>query len=631
MLTERVATLQNNKHAYKVKIQTDEKFHYFLGTDPMDERPPFALKDEFSAMRGSRWLGRVSADNPIPRNVWRVENCRRNNFNLAYMEGKNPFAKYKTPLNVEQFHIPPTRKDHFTGKEITLFAHQPEFATHILQRKQCIISGEMGTAKTLAAFIAMELALVKECWYVAPKSALASVKLEAMRWGVRCKVRWMTYDELKKIVAEWEPGKPPPKMVVFDESSRVKTASSQRSQAAMHLADAMRDTYGDDCYIVLMSGSPAPKSPLDWYHQCEIACPGYIKEGNIHKFENRLAILERTSDSTNFSWSKRIAWRDGNVNICGLCGRHTSQHANMPHDFKPVDNQIEILYRRFSGLVLVKFKKDCLDLPDKIYRPIYLKPSRELMSAARIVTSKARSVIESMTLLRELSDGFQYKDTLEKTNVCQSCKGTRIHPETTPGVIRSCDFCSGTGVQNSYRRETVEIASPKLDALTDLLDEVEDQGRLVVYAGFTGSIDRICAHVKKMGWDYIRVDGRGWTSSIGGLSTDLSMLQAFQNTKEYDKVVFVGHPGSAGMGITLTASSMICYYSNDFNAESRIQSEDRIHRAGMDVNRGATIVDLLLLPTDKKVLDNLARKRELQSISMGEIAAAIDNYSFTSA
>ncbi len=253
------------------------------------------------------------------------------------------------------------------------------------------------------------------------------------------------------------------------------------------------------------------------------------------------------------------------------------------------------------------------------------------MSAARIVTAKAHSVIESMTLLRELSDGFQYKDSIIKTAVCTSCKGTRIHPDTVPGVVRSCEFCSGTGVQNSYQRETVEIPSPKLDALTELLDEVEEQGRLVVYAGFTGSIDRICAHVKKLGWEFIRVDGRGWSSSISGLRTDLAMLQAFQNPAEYGQIVFVGHPGSAGMGITLTASSMICYYSNDFNAESRLQSEDRIHRAGMDANRGATIVDLILLPTDKKVLDNLARKRELQSISLGELQNAIDNYSFTTA
>lgn len=631
---ERIASMQTQQYKYKVKIETTKETHTFCGTSPDDERPPFALKDEFKAMRGARWLGTYDAKkNPLPRPVWQVENCRRNNFNIDYLEGKNPFARYKTPLdekNLGNMTIPRTRKD-WHGKEWNIFGHQIEFTLHMLQRRQCIIAGEMGTGKTLSAFLAMELSCVEEAWYVAPKSALASVKLEAMRWCLRTKVRFMTYDELKKVLSEWVPGKPPPKMVFFDESSRVKTASSQRSQAAMFLAESMRDTWGDDAYIILMSGSPAPKSPLDWYQQCEIACPGYIREGNIHKFEQRLAILEKTGDTTGFSWSKRIAWRDGNPNICGICGRHTSQHAGLPHDFKAVDNQIEAMYRRMSGLVLVKFKKDCLDLPDKVYRVITLKPSRELMSAARIVTSKAHSVIEGMTLLRELSDGFQYKDTLEKTAVCESCKGTRIHPETTPGVVRSCDFCSGTGVQNSFKRETVEIPSPKLDALTDLLDEVEDQGRLVVYAGFTGSIDRICAHVKKLGWEYIRVDGRGWSSSIGSLKTDLSMLQAFQNPAEYGQIVFVGHPGSAGMGITLTAASMICYFSNDFNAESRIQSEDRIHRAGMDTNRGATIVDLILLPTDKKVLDNLSRKRELQSISLGEIKSAIDNYSFTSA
>lgn len=616
---EREVKLQTQKYKYTVKIKTDKDYHYC--------EAPYALADELRAMRGSKWLGYEKEN---PQKIWRVDNCRRNNFNLEYLEGKNPFAKYKTPLAENGFRIRHERKDN-KGKVWQLFAHQREFVLHILCRKQCIIAGEMGTGKTLAAIEAMELSLVPEAWYVAPKSALASVKLEAIRWGLRSKVRFMTYDELKKVLSEWEPGKLPPKMVFFDESSRVKTASSQRSQAAMYLAESMRDTWGDDCYIVLMSGSPAPKSPLDWYQQCEIACPGYIREGNIHKFEQRLAILEKTGDTTGFSWSKRIAWRDGNVNTCGLCGRHKDQHTGLPHDFKAVDNQIEAMYRRMSGLVLVKFKKDCLDLPDKVYRPVYLKPSRELMSAARIVTSKARSVIEGMTLLRELSDGFQYKDTLEKTNVCSSCKGTRIHPETVPGVVRSCDFCAGTGVENSYKREVIEVASPKLDALTEILDEVEDTERLVVYAGFTGSIDRICAHVKKLGWDYIRVDGRGWSSSLGGLSTDLSMLQAFQNTAEYGKIVFVGHPGSAGMGITLTASSMIVYFSNDFNAESRIQSEDRIHRAGMDINRGATIVDLLLLPTDKKVLDNLARKRELQSISLGEIQAAIDNYSFTTA
>lgn len=615
----RTVHLQTNKFKYLTTIKTDEKYHYF-------PEPAFALKDELAIMRGAKWLGRE----PIPEKTWRVDNCRRNNFNLAYLEGKNPFARYKAPLNpaLLPYPVPPTRKDWY-NKEITLFQHQIEFVMHILQRRQCIIAGEMGTAKTLSAFIAMEMSLVPEVWYIAPKSALASVKLEAMKWKLKTKVRFMTYDELKKVIAEWVPGKAPPKFIVCDESSRVKTMSSQRHGVVAHLAEAMRVAYGDEAYIVLMSGSPAPKSPLDWYAQCEIACPGYIREGTIFKFEQRLCIMQPNSDNTGFSFNKRLGWRDGNPNICGICGTHKDKHKGQPHTFVPVTNEVENLYKRLSGLALVKFKKDCLDLPEKTYRVVKLKPSRDLMSAARMITAKSRSVIEGMTLLRELSDGFQYTEVIEKSAICEGCKGTRVR-FTQQHAEEPCHLCGGTGVQNSIRRDVKEVPSPKIDALTELLDEVEDVGRLVVFAGFQASIDRVCSHVTKLGWHYIRVDGRGWHSSVPGLTTDISMLREFQDPSQpHGNIVFIGHAQSAGMGITLTASPMIVYFSNDFNAESRIQSEDRCHRAGMDANRGCTIVDLILLPTDQKVLDNLTRKRELQSISLGELQSAIDNYSFT--
>lgn len=70
------------------------------------------------------------------------------------------------------------------------------------------------------------------------------------------------------------------------------------------------------------------------------------------------------------------------------------------------------------------------------------------------------------------------------------------------------------------------------------------------------------------------------------------------------------------MGLTLTASKFICYYSNDYNAESRQQSEDRIHRAGMDTNVAPTIIDLIHLPTDLMVLENLRNKKDLQHMTL---------------
>lgn len=606
-----------------------------------------ALKDEIKAMKGSHWCG---FDKEEPMKVWRVSRCRRNDFAISYLEGNNPYARYKKPLEDKDgqgFRLRKTRKTN-TGEEVVIRDHQIEMILQQLIRRQCIIAGEMGTGKTLAAFEAIELSLVPFVWYVAPRSALNGVKLEAKKWMLRTSVRFMTYDELKTILKNWKAGDKPPTYVVFDESSRVKNPTSQRSQAVEYLAEAMRQEYGDKCYIIEMSGSPSPKEPTDWYHQCEIACPGYIREGDLFKFRDRLAVQAQQNDIVGFNFKKIVAWRDGRIGICDKCGRPPThechnldkpaeddglwgkpRESEKPHAFVPLTNEVNNLYKRMAGLVLVKLKKDCLSLPDKQYRIVKLKPSLDLLRAARLVQSQSRTSIQQMTLLRELSDGFQYRDNITKTSDCTFCGGNLIR--FVEGVEEPCMMCEA-GKMNEVKREVIEVESPKINYLPELLDENDEVGRLVIYAGFTGSIDRICREVKKQGWEFIRVDGRGWTTSLPGNWNPLDMLAEFQNkNSKYERIVFIGHPGSAGMGITLTAASMIVYFSNDFNAESRIQSEDRIHRIGMDENRGATIVDLICLPTDLKVLENLRRKRELQSVTLNEISKAMDEYDFNDA
>lgn len=615
-MTFRETKLIGNGVMLKSKIATTADYHFIESA--------FALKDELKAMKGAKWMGK---DPLTPMPVWRVDNCRRNNFNLSYLEGKNPYAPYKAPpdptIKVRQTRV------HIHKGECKIYAHQNEMTIHMLQKRQVVVAGEMGVGKTLALFEAAELSLVPQIWYIAPKSALNAIQLERINWTFLPAVRFMTYDQLKQVLSKWTPGERPPTFVCMDECSRLKTPSSQRSQAAMYLAESMRDAYGDKAYIILMSGSPAPKSPLDWYWQCEIACPGFLREGTIEKFRDRLAIVEKAKGMGGVTFPKVLGWRDGNTTICNHCGKKEDDPVHnydddfskvsggAKHRFMPVTNEVNKLYSRMGGLVVVKLKKDCLDLPDKIYREVKQKPNLDMIRAARIVASKGTSAIETMTLLRELSDGFQYR-TVKKEVVCHICHGNV--PET--GCV-----CKD-GKKFVEERETVEVECPKYDMLNDLLDENEEKARLVVYAGFTASIDRICKYVRDRGWHYIRVDGRGWHNSFLPGWNSIEMLQAFQNEKSEEKFVFVGHPGSAGMGLTLTAASMIVYFSNDFNAESRIQSEDRIHRPGMDVNRGATIVDLIHLPTDRKVLLNLKRKRELQSVTLNEIQQAIDNFDY---
>lgn len=602
----RTQMMAPNGSFVSVRIRSDAQYHYLSDG--------FSLKDEFKVMQGAKWLGYEKTN---PTKEWRVHNNSRNNFVLQYLEGNNPYQHYKSDLNTTFKTLGielPTHRTNIYGESKKIYEHQTDMAKHILVRKQCIVAGEMGVGKTLSVFTAMEAASALMAWYVAPKGVLTAIRAEMRRWKLRTPLVLMTYDELKKKLANWVPGEKPPRFVVFDESSKLKNWSSQRTQAAFYLSEEMRKAYGLDCYIVLMSGSPAPKSPEDWWAQCEIARPGYIREGDIYKFRDRYAVVVEMKDGVGSSYKKIQCWKDGNPEIC-KCGFKKAAHVvgEMDHMIADLPDEIGSLHKRLSGLVMVKMKKDCLDLPQKIFRRIRIKPSMDMLRAAKIILASSKSTIEGLIKLRELSDGFQYRE-IKKKIPCRSCY---------PATQGECDICAKTGFENQFVTEITEVDSPKLKVVTDILDEVEDVGRIVIGAGFTASIDRLCKHVKEQGWEFIRLDGRGWNSSLGDYSPD-QLYKIFQEDYGEKKIAMICHPGSGGMGLTFTRSPIILCVSNDYNGESRIQFIDRGHRPGMDVERGCTIIDLCLLPSDTKILDNLDRKVELQSISLGDFAANLE-------
>lgn len=603
------------------------------------------LNEEIKMMAGYKWHG-YENDGDGPK-VWSVLDNDRNRFQIAYLKGENPYARYDQPL-----------VDFKTQRP--LFGHQKELAAHALTVHYCIWAAEMGTGKTLAMIETMEAVFDSEikagrhifedaAWYVGPKSALVSVKAELRKWKCAVTPKLMTYEQLTKEIENWQSGRIAPRMVFFDESSRIKTPSAKRSQAALHLANSVRHDHGANGFVILMSGSPAPKSPADWWHQCEVACPGFLVEGNIFIFNRRVGIVQdRENGITGGKYAHLVSWKDSE-DKCGICGeaKDSQNHDSVAmamaarqedfHPYQPCVNEVARLYRRMKGLVTVKFKKDCLDLPDKQYQVVKIKPSPSTLRAAKLLADSSKTAIQAMTLLRELSDGFQYREvTTDKMTRCLACHGHKVvkayfdaegRPCNGDSEIAEtrdlpCSTCNATGEVNVVEREATMVSCAKDDALKDIIDLHDDVGKLVVYAGFTASIDRVCKlFLETKEWAVIRVDGRGWSGwKADGTpvpNNPVDLVSWFQTTE--DKVGFVGHPGSAGMGLTLTASPTIVYFSNDFNAESRIQSEDRIHRAGMDVNRGATIIDLIHLPSDQHVLDNLKKKRDMQAMSLGEV------------
>jgi hypothetical protein len=602
-------------------------------------KSPFHLKDEIKAMGGSRWHG---FEVP-PKKLWSVDDSFRNKFQLHYMMGENVYEWFERPLITHDYQRP-------------LMEHQKHLSDSGLTYHYQIWGAEMGTGKTLSAQEVIERANVPYWYWVGPKTSLPNIEREFIKWNwdpTTATIEYMTYERLVRLMDEYKEGNPIPNGVIFDESSRCKTPTSQRSLAAFKLAHLIRTHYNWEGYVIEMSGTPSPKRPTDWFSQCEIAWPGFLREGSIKALQNRLAFMVKHEFDSTTIW-KPMGWRD-DENKCQHCGLlfdegphdlEASLCGEEYHKYEPSTNEVSYMFERLKGLVVVKHKKDCMSLPDKRYRTIQCPPSDSLLRAAKTIVNASPNAMTGMTLLRELSDGFQYRDVDDGTRRCNHCPNAAgkvdewFNPEDDNrsyldiSLLRDeliaklekreidCPKCHGTGEMKKIKRITRTIPCPKEKALRGLLEECEETGRILVFAGFTGSVDRCVEICHKEGWDVVRCDGRGFqvTDCDGTIKTDVHALDYWENLSGNARVAFVAHPESGGMSLTLTASRMAVYWSNSFKPEYRVQSEDRIHRKGMDENLGCVIVDLIHLPTDAQVVEVIRANRKLELMTMGQLA-----------
>jgi len=592
---------------------------------------------EIKSMQGAKWHG---FDTP-PRKIWSITICRRNAFRLAFMQGEKVYTNYDAD-------IPPYIS------ERTLYDHQLEMAAFSLARRKCILAGEAGTGKSLVAIEVMEYIKKheglnnSEAWYVGPNNGVRAVSRELIKWNSTVKPLMMTYNALTTKIQHWQKEAVVPKVVILDESSKLKNATAQRSQAAMHLIENM----ATDSYVILMTGTPSPKAPTDWWSQSEIACPGFLKEGHVSVLKKRLSIIEERESASGGMYPHIVTWLDDETK-CAVCGE-LQAHPNHDedatifggddskiHNYHPSVNEVHLLYKRLKGLVDIRLKADCLDLPEKVYRVVKVMPTQEVLRAAKLIKAKAPRAITALTLLRELSDGFQYTEEVVGETTCTECGGSGELLEDIPerDLLAAQDFsasnstkteipcycCDGKGVVPLYKRATDSYVSPKDDVFIDFLDEYNDVGRFIVWGGFTGTIDRLVGMAHQQGWHTLRydklVEGQAPDGSI--VSVD-DLLDAMDNShprykelqETFPRVCFVGNPDAGGMALTLHSSPIALYYSNSFNGESRIQSEDRGHRIGMNKEKGFMIVDLIHLKSDLLVLENLKKKKKLQNMTL---------------
>jgi SNF2 family DNA or RNA helicase len=153
------------------------------------------------------------------------------------------------------------------------------------------------------------------------------------------------------------------------------------------------------------------------------------------------------------------------------------------------------------------------------------------------------------------------------------------------------------------------VKSNRIIELMDVLEEVE--GKAIIWANYQHDITNIIkAIVEKYDEESI-VDYYGLTPQEDRQEN----IQQFQNNPKCR--FLIGTPQTGGYGITLTAANTVIYYSNGYDLEKRLQSEDRAHRIGQ--KKSVTYVDLICENTvDEKIVKALRNKINIASEVLGE-------------
>ena len=249
--------------------------------------------------------------------------------------------------------------------------------------------------------------------------------------------------------------------------------------------------------------------------------------------------------------------------------------------YRRLDELNEKLFN-FSTRVL---KQDCLDLPEKIYVRRQVPLSDE----------QAKVYLQMKKLALAKSENGQLATT----------------ESVLTQIMRLQQICCGFFQPDEGPIQPLK--NNRLNELTGITDELS--GKAIIWASYTHDIQQIAeALTQKFGSNSVAL-------YYGQTPQDerQEIVREFQDPNSSLRF-FVGQPKTGGYGITLTAANTVIYYSNSYDLEIRLQSEDRAHRIGQ--KNPVTYIDLVSPDTiDEKVLGALRSKIDLAGQVLGEDVA----------
>jgi SNF2 family DNA or RNA helicase len=244
------------------------------------------------------------------------------------------------------------------------------------------------------------------------------------------------------------------------------------------------------------------------------------------------------------------------------------------------------LQEKITKKSFIKKKVDCLDLPEKVYQTIVLE-----------------------------LDGEQkrlYKE-MKKEMITYFLEHPVVASIAITKMMRLSQITSGF-VKTDIGEEYLIPDSPKILAIKEIIEDLPDNTKIIIWAWFTQNIEELKRELCQYNPAVL----------YGAVSDAQKRAEQDRFNNDPNCRVCIANQQSAGLAINLVAASYVIYYSQTFNLEHRIQSEDRCHRIGSEIHDKITYIDLVFKKTiDEVVTSRLKGKKELSEYVISDIVKEV--------
>lgn len=159
-------------------------------------------------------------------------------------------------------------------------------------------------------------------------------------------------------------------------------------------------------------------------------------------------------------------------------------------------------------------------------------------------------------------------------------------------------ICDHPAVYLKKAHEYPQYESGKWELFLELLNEArESQQKVVVFSQYLGMLD-IIEH-------YLAEHEIGFAALRGATQNRKEQIRKFNKDPECE--VFVGSLQAAGLGVDLTAGSVVIHYDRWWNAARENQATDRVHRIGQ--TRGVQVFKLVTRNTFEEKIDAMIERK----------------------